>query len=56
MSKVRATRQRCMRLTIVHQSDKLNLVFRNFLAEDRHSDTTKPGKFQFEFNFVIFYP
>ncbi len=39
VAQVRATRRRFMRLTLVHQNDKLHAVFRNFLAEDRHSET-----------------
>lgn len=35
---VREERQKCMRLTIVRQGDKLELVFRQYLVEDRGSD------------------
>uniref|UniRef100_A0A1E1X2A1 Putative vesicle coat complex copii subunit sec24/subunit sfb2 n=1 Tax=Amblyomma aureolatum TaxID=187763 RepID=A0A1E1X2A1_9ACAR len=38
IARVRMERQRCMRLTLVRQGDKMELVFRQFLVEDRHGD------------------
>lgn len=38
IEEVRQERQRYMKLTLVRQGDKLELVFRQFLVEDRQSD------------------
>ncbi|XP_015606449.1 protein transport protein Sec24C isoform X2 [Cephus cinctus] len=38
VSHIRAQRHRCMRLTIVRQREKLEMVLRHFLAEDRSND------------------
>ncbi|XP_029824250.2 protein transport protein Sec24C isoform X3 [Ixodes scapularis] len=40
VARVRAERQRCMRLTLVRQGDKMELVFRQFLVEDRHGEAS----------------
>jgi len=40
IAQLRNTRQRFMRLTIVRPRDKLEFVFRKFLAEDKHSDSS----------------
>ncbi|XP_075554438.1 COPII coat complex component secretory 24CD isoform X2 [Dermacentor variabilis] len=39
IDRIRMERQRCMRLTLVRQGDKMELVFRQFLVEDRHGDS-----------------
>ncbi|KAG7207356.1 hypothetical protein KM043_009019 [Ampulex compressa] len=38
INEVRAARHRCMRLTIVRQREKLEMVLRHFLIEDRGND------------------
>ncbi|KAG8040338.1 hypothetical protein G9C98_000909 [Cotesia typhae] len=40
VSRVRAERYHCMRLTFVRQRDKLEMVLRHFLVEDRTSDSS----------------
>jgi len=40
VAQLRNSRQRFMRLTIVRPRDKLEFVFRKFLAEDKHSDSS----------------
>ncbi|XP_020285904.1 protein transport protein Sec24C [Pseudomyrmex gracilis] len=38
INRIRAERHRCMKLTIVRQRDKLEMVLRHFLVEDRGND------------------
>ena len=40
IAKLRSSRHRHMRLTLVLHGDKLSLVFRKFLAEDGHGDVS----------------
>ncbi|KAF7998595.1 hypothetical protein HCN44_011003 [Aphidius gifuensis] len=46
IAQVRAERHHCMRLTIVRQRDKLEMVLRHFLVEDRGNDGS-PGYVDF---------
>ncbi|XP_063979961.1 protein transport protein Sec24C [Diachasmimorpha longicaudata] len=41
IARVRAERHHCMRLTIVRQRDKLEMVLRHFLVEDRGNDNSQ---------------
>lgn len=40
VARLRATRQRFMKLTLVRPRDKLEYVFKKFLAEDKPGDTS----------------